>query len=78
MPQDKLDLYIRSSIEYDYVDYFKNLTTARFANGTRMFSDYCIAKIPELYCLPFYCSADEKQIIVEYTLEGCEDIVDRW
>ena len=78
MPEDKLDLYIMSSIEYENIGYFDNLTKAQFPNGTRMFSNYCAAKITELYCLPFYCSSDEKQIIVEYTLASCEDIVYNW
>jgi hypothetical protein len=78
MPEDKLELYIRSSIEYENIGYFENLTTARFPNGSRMFSDYCVSTIKELYCLPFYCSADEQQIIVEYTYEDCDNIMYNW
>ncbi|XP_028411265.1 uncharacterized protein LOC114533846 [Dendronephthya gigantea] len=75
MPEDKLELYIRSSVEYERSGYFSNLSTAIYSNGSKMFSSECVSKIIELYCLPFYCSPDEKQIIVEYTLEECELIL---
>ena len=78
MPEDKLDLYITSSKGYEYSGYFENLTTARFPNGSRMFSNGCVSKIKELYCLPFYCSTNEQQIVVEYTYEDCDDIFYKW
>ena len=78
MPKDKLDLYTRSSIEYENIGYFDDLVTLTFPNRTRMISDECVSKIKELYCLPFYCSTDEQKIVVEYTYGQCEDILDTW
>ena len=78
MPQDKLDLYIRSSIEYENAGHFDDITTAKFKNGTKMFSHKCISIIKELYCLSFYCSDDEKQIVTQYSFEDCEDTIKQW
>jgi hypothetical protein len=78
MPEDKLDLYIMSSKGYENSGYFENLMTARFPNGSLMFSNGCVSKIKELCCLPFYCSTNEQQIIVEYTYEDCDDIFYKW
>ena len=78
MPKDKLDVYIRSSIEYENIGNFNELEALAFPNGTKIISPECVSKIKELYCLPFYCSEDGQQIIVEYTYDQCEHIVESW
>lgn len=78
MPEDKLDVYIMSSIGYERIGYFDPLMEAAFPNGTRMFSPECVTKIKELYCLSFYCSDDGLKVVTEYTYEDCEDIIYDW
>ena len=78
MPQNLLNVYARSSVEYEDIEFFHDLVKARLDNGSKMFTAKCIAKIQELYCMPFYCSADETELVAEYSVDDCFDIIDDW
>ena len=74
MPADLLKLYKRASLAN--VKSFENLEKLE-ENGERLFSTRCLSLIKDFNCRPFYCSKDEKKLLVEHDYEDCVK-AERW
>ena len=74
MPADLLKLYKRLSLAK--VKSFKNMEKLE-ENGERLFSTRCLSLIKDFSCRPFYCSKDEKKLLVEHDYEDCAE-AEQW
>ena len=68
MPADLLKLYKGTSLSK--VKPFENLKKLE-ENGERLFSTRCLSLIKDFSCGPFYCSKDEKKLLIEHDYEDC-------
>ncbi|CAB4037358.1 Hypothetical predicted protein [Paramuricea clavata] len=75
MPSDILEEYRKTSRNLAKTS--SNLRNLKYGDGTRIYSDECISQIEEIECSPFYCSANEKQLLTKHDQGDCNSIISR-